>query len=424
MASLFLQSRGKAAAALVMLLAAASLAAGQGPPAQAVVVSDVVERDLPPSIRLVGNVLPEKSAIVASETSGIVAEFAAAEGQFLKTGDVICRLNDEVAALELAAARGRLGSLKAKLTELENGTRAEILQQLEAAVGEAKAMYEMWQFERQRVDELFKQNQSSAKEKNDTEMEFRAAERRFAQRTAAYDEARNGPRAEEIEAARFDVAAQDAVVRQLERDLGKAKIRAPFDGFVIAKHTEVGEWLETGGAVADMVAIDTVKIRADVPEAVVQFAQGGAPASVRIEASGEQRAATIARVIPRAAATARTFPVEIDLENGDHRILPGMFVWVLVPSGPPGKRLMVEKDAVVPRGDQKHVFVIRPGEGDQKLALPVLVETGLEIEGQIEVRSEQLHAGDLVVVRANERLLPFMPNAVIPQPAGAAAHEE
>ncbi|RMF86149.1 MAG: HlyD family efflux transporter periplasmic adaptor subunit, partial [Planctomycetota bacterium] len=257
--------------ALAAVACGAAIAAAQGPPPRPVAVAEVVERDIPPSIRLVGTILPERSAVIAAEVSGVVAEFIASEGDFLHTGDPICKLDDAVARLELAAAEARLGELQAKLTELENGTRPETLRQLEAAVGEAKAIYEMWRFERQRIEELYKQNQSSAKERNDTEQEFRAAERRFAQRTAAYEEARNGPRTEEIDAARFEVAAQQAVVARLRRDLEKTVIRAPFDGFVTRKRTEVGQWLAAGGPAAEMVAIDTVRIRADVPEEAAPF---------------------------------------------------------------------------------------------------------------------------------------------------------
>jgi multidrug efflux pump subunit AcrA (membrane-fusion protein) len=405
-------ARTTAMAPWLAVFACALSAPAQPPPATVRVVA-IVERDLPSTIRLVGTVMAEREAIIAAEVAGVVAEYTAGEGQYLEAGEPLCRLDSALVELKLAEETSRLGGLRAELTERENGTRKEVLAQLKASVGEAEAMYNMWKFERERVGDLFSRNQSSAKEKHDTEMEYLAAERRFAQTTAALEAAVNGPRAEEIDRYKHMVAAQTQIVRQLEREFEKITVRAPFPGFVVAKRTEVGEWIAIGDPVAEMVAIDTVKVRADAPESAIPFARPETPAGVEIESLGQTRAGVISRAIPRANQSARTFPVEIDLENANHDLLPGMFVWALVPAGPSGKRLMVPKDAVVPRGIEKHVFVIRLGEGGARMAIPMLVETGLEIDDDIEIRAEGLQAGDQVVTRANERLLPFMPNAVI-----------
>src|SRR5690606_33002942 len=124
-------------------------------------------------------------------------------------------------------------------------------------------------------------------------------------------------RKEEIERARFDVATRRATLERLRRDAAKAELRAPFTGFVIAKRTEVGEWVVIGGPVCEMVAMEKVKVRVDVPESAIPFALPPRPASVTIEALRETREGAIARLIPRATQAARTFPIEIDLPNED-----------------------------------------------------------------------------------------------------------
>ena len=393
--------------------------AQHGPPASPVVVADVVERDLPISIKLVATVRSDREAVVAAEVSGLVSGLPAGEGQFVEQGDVLCELNAETAELLLAGSQARLENLRSRLEELENGTREETIRELGAQVEEADAMFDKWEFERKRVAELFSRNQSSAKEQHDTEMEYIAARQRLARYKASLEIAVNGPRKEEIAQARYDVAAQEAVVGRLTRDLAKTKIRAPFAGFVVAKRTEVGQWIDAGGPVCEMVAIEKVKVRADVPDSAVAFARVGEPATISVEATEHSGPATISRVIPRAEPAARTFPVEVDLPNPDHTLLPGMFVWMHVPAGPSGSRLMVPKDAIVSQGLSKQIFVIRPGQGGANMAIPTPVTTGLEVEGLIEIRATGVAAGDSVVVRANERL--FGPTPVTPMPSGAAA---
>lgn len=426
---------------LQILPLVALLAAQHGPSAQPVVVAPVVERDIPPTLRLVGTVLPEKRCVIAVETSGVVKEVSISEGQFVKRGAVIARIDPELAELRLAAAVAQLGSLEAKRDELEAGTRAEVLERQRATVQEAEALHKKWLYERDRIAELTKRGESNEKERHDTEMEFLAAERRLAAAKAELDMWTNGPRAEEKARARYDVAAQLAVVNELRRDRNKTEIVAPFDGFIVSKNTEVGEWLQagggfqSGGAVGEIVAIETVKIRVDVPESAIPFVRGGSAASIEVEALGRSQPLTITRVIPLAAPASRTFPIEIDVANSDHALLPGMFVWANVPAGPVGKRLMVSKDAIVAQGAAKQIFVVRdaPASGapgapaesaapdgsgaanaPSKMAMPLSVTTGLEVGTEVEVQAAGLKAGDLVVVRANERI--NGPTAVIPMP--------
>jgi len=379
-----------------------------------VVVAPAVEREVPPAVRLVGTVNAARRSVVAAEVAGVVAAWEAEEGQFLKAGDVIARLDDTVARLRVDEARATLRSREAELAKLEAGERKEELERLEALVAESEAVFRKWEVERRRIEDLHARGQSSDKERHDTEMDYLAARGRLLQARAQLAAARNGARPEDLLRAREQVAAQQAVLRRLERDLDKTTIRAPFDGAVTARRTEIGQWIEAGGPVAELVALDTVKIRADVPEAAIPFAVAGAAATVEVETLGRRWAARITRAIPQANPAARTFPVEIDLENPDRQLLPGMFVWAHVPSGPAGARLMVPKDALVARGPEKTIFVVRSGPEGTPTALPLSVTTGLEVGGEIEVQAPGLSPGDLVVVRANERLRG--PSPVIPTP--------
>jgi multidrug efflux pump subunit AcrA (membrane-fusion protein) len=369
-----------------------------------VVVSQVHKRNLPASMRLVGTVLADRSAVVAAEVEGLVAELLVREGSQVRAGQALCRVDAAVAQLRVEEGRARLAGLRARLEELEHGTRPEEIRRAEESVAEAEAIVARWEFERNRIAGLFELQQSNPKEKHDAEMSYLAARRRLAQEQAMLERWRNGARPEELAAARSDVAAQDAVVRRLEHDLARTEVKAPFDGFIVGRRTEVGQWIQAGGAVCELVSLDPVKVRADVPESTVRFARVGASATVEIEALDAARVAAIARVIPRALESARTFPIEIDLPNADHALLAGMFVWVHVPAGPPGERLMLNRDCIVPAGREKTIFVLRPGPAGGQMAIPTPVTTGIEVAGEVEVQASGLQAGDLVVSRANERL--------------------
>lgn len=408
--------------ALVTVLCVGASGAVSGlsqPGGMPVAVAPVVERELPATLRLVGTATANRSSVVAAEVTGVVARFETEEGDFLKKGALVCAIDPAVARFRADEARARLAALQAEWDELKNGVRAEELRRWQAAADEAEATLAKWQFERQRITALDESGRSSPKERHDAEMEYLAAAGRLAQIRAQLDQAKNGARVEELAAAKAGVDGAAAVLKRLERDLEKTEIHAPFDGFVVAKRSEVGEWIAEGGPVCEMIDVETVRIRCDAPASAVRFAQRGAPASVEIEALGVSRAATVARIIPRAAAAARTFPVEIELENADHAILPGMFTWAHVPAGEVTTRQLIHRDAIVNRGGSKTIFVVRPGAEGAPMAMPLSVETGLEFGGEIEVRATGLRAGDLVVCRANERL--YGPTPVTPMPLTAWA---
>lgn len=386
--------------------------AQHGPPASPVAVAPIVQREVPASMKLVGTVLPHRQSTVAAEVAGTVVQMDIDEGQFVRAGQLLCRLGDDLLKLRLAEAKARLGFLQAQLDELEAGTRAETIEQRKAELEEAEAILNKWEFERKRVLDLYERSQASDKERHDVEMEYLAARRRVARARAMYEIAVHGPRPQEISRARFDVEAQKQVVAQIQHDLDKTRIVAPFDGFLVTKHCELGEWVTVGGAVCELVALEKVRVRADVPQRIIRFARPGAPARVQIDSIGFAASGTISRVIPAGDANARSFPVEIDLPNPEHTLLAGMFAWVYVPAGAPGPRLLVPKDALVTRGDVTQVFVVRR-QGPAAMAMPVVVETGLEWGELIEVRGGGLKPGDSVVVRGNERLYGPMP--VIPK---------
>lgn len=409
----------KATCCLLILSAIPVFARTQdGPPASSVITAPLVEREIPATQRLVGTVMADRRAVVASEIGGIVVKVAAEEGDFVRAGGPLAELDAVPAKLRHDEAAATWASLQSKLDELRNGERPEMRRRLSEALEEAKAMQSKWHFERERLRRLYSDKLGNEKEVHDTEMETNAADRRVGMAEAALTMAEAGGRAEERARAEADVAAQQAVVARLAREVEKTVIRAPFDGFVTAKRVELGEYIMPGGPVCEFVAIERVRIRFDVPEAAIATAQTGAPVTIEIEALGATRSATIARIIPRAADAARTFPVEAELPNEDHRVLPGMFVWAHVPVGASAKRLMISKDAIVADGPRKQVFVIRSGpDGKSKMAIPVSVQTGLEVGTEIELRGPGLVAGDEVVVRANERF--FGPTPVIPTPAAS-----
>ncbi len=338
-----------------------------------------VRRDLlAPTAWLVGTVRPRVRTVVASEVAGLVAEMCVDEGDAVTQGQFLCKLRDVRTRFAVAEAAARVSE--------NEGVLAERMAELGKAA-----------FEKKRTERLWRSQQCSEKEYNDTQADYDAATSR-------------------VEQAKSRVEAQKATRDALADSLARMEIRSPTNGFIVTKRAEIGSWVEQGGPVVELVDASTARIRVPVPEAAVVHCEIGAMATITVEALKKPYTGQIARIIPDADERARTFPVEIDVPNPTGELKPGMFVRAAIPTGPKAEHLVVPKDAVVPRGPASSVFAIRIGP-DGPMAMPVPVVVVAEVLDQVAVVATGLQAGDQVVVRGNEYM--FAPGPVMVAPGGA-----
>jgi HlyD family secretion protein len=385
-------------------------------------VVPAVEEEVPETITVVGTVRPMRRSVLGSEIAGLVKELRVEEGDRVEAGALICQLRDTTARLALDEARETVSQLEAALAELEAGTREEDVRSAKAAAEEAKALWENWKYERERIAGLERENAASPKEINDTIAELAAAEQRYRQAQAEYDKAVAGPRKEVIAQARFAVAAEGVKLQQLQDEFDKTTIEAPFTGFVTEKRTEVGEWIPLGGAVVELVELDAVLVRVMVPESAISFAKRGDPVRVRIDALRDVFTGTIKHIVPQADLAARTFPVEIEIPNPKYALKAGMFARATLPAGRTTKSIVVPKDALVNRAGNFMVVAAMPSpQGQGYMAMPVPVELGAEIGERVAVFAPQLRPGVPIAVRGQERVYGPSPAEIVPADQVGAA---
>lgn len=404
-------------ASMAVIAAVTLLAAGLDLQAQPrvtrVVIAQSAPRQLQKTISLVGSVQPLRRSVIGSELAGRIREMPVRQGDFVHAGDVLCRLKDETLRFQHDEAVARQESLRAKLAELEAGTRKEDLDRLKAALDESAALEQKWTFEKQRLENLMEDSSASRKEYNDTMSEYLAARERHAMAKASYELGVAGPRKEVIAQARHDVAAQEAVVAKLTEDLERMQIKAPYDGFVTRRAAEVGEWLEVGGDVVELADISAVLVRVNVPENAIAFNTVGQPVRVLIDALADWFVGEVAHVIPQADENARSFPVEIRVDNSERKLFAGMFARAVVPAGPPMSVIAVPVDAIVQRDGVEYVALVVPGREGAKMGIPTPVTTGAQDAGWVAVTSGNVGPGMDVVIRGNEGIVFPMPVEIV-----------
>jgi RND family efflux transporter MFP subunit len=355
---------GLLALALV-LLPAAGVKAQEGVP---VGVAESETRTIFSQLQVTGTVTSARSARLSAATSGQVAAINVDAGSRVTTGDVLLTLDPEIPELEYQSADARQ-------------------RQAQLALDDARRRL-------QEARELVPQRSIAESVVRDLEAEV------------AEDEAA-------LRAASAEALRRKAL-------LERTRVRAPFNGVVAAKLTEVGEWVNPGQAVVSLVSNEELRLDFAVADDYLGVIDENVTVRYRVGLdSGDTFPGVIATAVPVSDPSARTFLLRVNPVDERPVLVPGMSVsaQLQIPSGREG--VVVARDAVVRYPDGRSVvWVIESGDTGP-VAAERLIRPGLQFAGQVEIVSG-LEAGEQVVVRGNETLRAGQPVQVNRGLAGAS----
>jgi len=185
-------------------------------------------------------------------------------------------------------------------------------------------------------------------------------------------------------------------------DLEKSVIRAPFTGYTGRRMVDVGEWVQTGQPVFEMVDLYNVRVLVDLPERYFGRLTIGSKVTVLYGGREEKSIdGTVIGLSPNASEETHTFPVIIGVPNSEGKLGGGMLVRATLNLDDKFTTLAVSKDAIIRQGMQTMVYTVVDGK-----AAPVPVTTGSTNGNKIAIEGDGLVEGMPVVVRGNERIYP------------------
>ena len=309
-----------------------------------------------------GYVVAQRKAAVASKATGRLEYLGVVEGDKVKKGWVLARLEDTDIKASLDQARANLRLSEADLRDAEQWlARQKTL--LEKGVS--------------------------------TQSDYDGAEARY-QRVLAL------------------IAVAKAIVVGAEVALENTLIRAPFDGTVLTKNADVGEMVapmaasvSSRSAVVTLADMGSLQVEADVSESNIERITLGQPCEITLDAYPEVRyEASVAKIVPTADRAKATVMVKVAFKSYDARVLPEMSSKVLFLTKTAGalqpatrSMLTVPLSSVATRNGKKVVFVVR---NDQAVEVPV--STGADAGALVEI-TQGLSAGDRVITGLNDRIV-------------------
>lgn len=299
------------------------------------------------SLSLVGELQAEEEAIVKAEVKGKVKAVYKSLGDVVKKGEPIVFLDSEEYEI--------------------------VWEQVAQALKEAESRSELSRLNWERTEGLFKKGLISERER---------------------DEA--GKSLEGLDAT---VRERRAAVELATKKLRDVTISAPFSGVVKERFVNVGDYVDDKMAVAAIVDLSPLKLKASVPEKSAGIVKAGMKVLIGIEAyPGKVFEGSVARISPALDPKTRTLFIEAAFQNRDKVLKPGFFADGRIVTKKADKAIFVPEESLVSFAGIKKVFVI-----ENDAAVERVVKVGERVEGMVEI-TEGLRGGDVVANSALNKL--------------------
>lgn len=334
---------------MALLMAAHGVSAEErkaagGPPPMLVTTTTIISGTSQPSANFVGTLYFARSAQVAAEVDGIVLKSFVDDGNVVKAGDRLVRLDDDLLKTEIAGTRA---SYEQNQVDVEQAQRdydrfAALSEQKSVAISE----FESYGTKLNRLKKL-----------------------------------------STVLQARLD---------RLLLEQKKKTVRAPFDGLVIEKLVEAGEWVKAGGTIISLADNSSFDVHVDIPSTIIPFLVPGK--EVMLKVAGQEMQGTFTAIIPRGDISTRTFIAKFALP-GSKRLFEGMEAQVALPTAAGTDSLLVPRDAIINSFGRNVIFI-----HDNNQARMVAVEVTGHAGDMSGIVGEGLAAGQNVIVKGSERV--------------------
>ena len=338
---------------------------------QVVTVSQVYPSQTFTLLNASGYVVPQRKAAVASKITGRLVSLMVEEGNQIKQGQIIARLenDDTLASRDQALANRKVA---------------------EANLAEAKAELSI-------ATLTYGRNKRLLERQIVSKSEYDNAEARYKRAQAA------------VAAAKAAIGASTAVLRGATVALDYSLIRAPFDAVVLTKNADIGDIVTPLGAATNAKAavvtiadMHSLQVEADVSESNLGLIKSGQPCEIQLDAIPDTRfAGVVHMIVPTADRSKASVMVKIRFLQPDPRILPEMSAKVAFLSRPvkeaeQRRRTAVHHLALVKRGKQQSLFILQDDHVKETVVL-----TGETFGDMIEILSGA-KAGDRVVMKPDQ----------------------
>src|SRR6185436_12262767 len=330
-----------------------SRAGGDAKEARQVKTVAVVETPFGETVTASGTLAAFDQTTVSVKVPGRLRAISVDLGTVVSRGQVIAQLEPEDYKIRVQQVEASLSQARARLGLTPDGTNDSVDPEQTATVRQARAVLDEARFNRDRAARLVEQGIIAKAEFDSAVSVFKVAEGRYQD---AYEEIRN--RQGVLAQRRSEVA----LARQQLKD---TNVVAPINGIVQEKRTSVGEYLAAGAPVVNIVRMDPLRLRAQVPERESRGIRTGQDVRVTVEGATSVYTGKIMRLSPVIAEQNRMLVVEADVRNNG-MLRPGSFAHAEIVTNDAKMAVTVPNNAIVTFAGIEKVITVQNGKALEK----------------------------------------------------------
>jgi membrane fusion protein, multidrug efflux system len=336
----------------------------------------VVKKDVPIDIQAVGAIEASSTVTMKSQVSGELIRVLFREGDFVKKGDELFKIDSRTYEAQLNQVQANLAKDEAALAQIEANLARDVAQQKYA------------QSEAARYASLLEKHLVSKEQ-----AEQSAAGAEAASATVRADRAA-------IQSARAAMEATKATIASARVMLGYTSIRSPLDGRTGNLNLQQGNIVSPNTDLTTINHVEPVYAAFSIPQNQLPLVKKGQTATVStLDGSSAPESGNLFFIDNAVDAATGTILVKASYPNKNRTLWPGQFVRVVLRLGTQPGALIVPSQAVQTGQDGSFVFVVKPDQTVE--SRPVI--PGMNVNGQIVIE-KGLEFGETVVTEGQIRL--------------------
>ena len=339
----------------------------------------VTEMPIGETVTVNGTLAAYERTTISVKVPGRLQTISIDLGSVVHKGQVIAQLEQQDYKLRVQQAEAGLAQARARLGLSPDGTDDRVSAEETGTVRQAKAVLEDAKAKRDRAARLVQQGVIPRAEYDTVDSEYKVALSRYQD---GLEEIRN----------RQGLLAQRRTELALARQqLADTIVYSPMEGVVQEKKASEGEYLAAAAPVVDIVRIDPLRLRLDVPEREAHSIRNGQTVRVTAEGDAESYLGYVKRLSPTISEQSRVLAVEADVRNSG-RLRPGAFVRAEIVTDQTSTAVTVPTTAIVTFAGIDKVMVVENGKAMEKT-----VTTGRRSSDWVEIKAG-VNIGETVVV--------------------------
>lgn len=313
-------------------------------------------------------------------------------GSVVRRGQVIAQVEPQDYNLRVQQAEAALAQARARLGLSPDGRDDNVNPEDTGTVRQARAVLDEAKVNRDRSAKLVEQGVVARSD-------FDAANAGYKVALSRYQDA-----IEEIRNRQAVMAQRRSELSLARQQLADTSVKAPLDGVVQEKRASVGEYLAAGAPVVNIVKMDPLRLRAEVPEREAKKVRSGQNVRVTIDGDTNVYVGQIMRLSPVIAQQSRMLLVEADVRNNG-KLRPGAFAHAEIVTNDAQMVATVPSKAIVTFAGIEKVIVVQNGKALEK---PVTtgrrngdwteIVAGVNVGDQVVVDPGNLQSGQAVEV--------------------------